>query len=160
MELINWPDATHWDDSGEGGLFVMMLVIKPEGWQFNCSVDVDISLPRPDVCISDVRRKLWEAYEYDTSGFRNMSDALKVFTEQKRPDLYRWAARARSSEDDSVELLMAMHIGSTPCSLHSEVTGGYFDATYDDLTVAGKGLHDMVKLAYGIEPTLVTFLDT
>lgn len=160
MELINWPDATHWDDSGTGGLFVMMLVIKPEGWQFNCSVDVDISLPRPVMCISDVHWKLWEAYDYDTSGFKHQMDTMDFLKKAGRTDLQRWVTRARSSEDDSVELLMAMHIGSTPCSLHSEVTGGYFDATYDDLTVGGKGLYDMVKLAYGIEPTLVTFLDT
>lgn len=160
MELIAWPDAAHWDDSGEGGLFVMMLVIKPDDWQFNCSVDVDISLPRPDVCVSAVRRDLWEPYDYSTSGFKHQMDTVDVLKKAGRTDLQRWVTRARSLEDDSVELLMAMHIGSTPCSLHSEVTGDYFDATYDDLTVAGKGLYDMAKLAYGIEPTLVTFLDT
>lgn len=160
MELITFPDAAHWDDSGEGGLFVMLVVVKPEKWQNSCVVDVDISLPRPDVCISDARRKLWESYDYETSGFKKACEAKEIFDREQRKDLVRWAMQSRSTEDDSVDLLMAMHIGSTPCSLHSKVTGGYFDAAYDDLTVAGKGLYDMVKAAYGIEPTLLTFLDT
>lgn len=160
MELITFPYGSHWDDSGEGGLFVMLVVVKPEEWQDNCSVDVGIALPRPDVAVSAVHRELWGPYDYETSGFKKACEAKEIFDREQRKDLARWAMQSRSTEDDSVDLLMAMHIGSTPCSLHSEVTGGYFDAGYDDLTVAGRGLYDMVKAAYGIEPTLLTFLDT
>jgi hypothetical protein len=62
--------------------------------------------------------------------------------------------------DDSVELLMALHLGSTGSSLWSESGGHYFCAEYKDLSKEGRALYDSAKAAYGIEPLILTFLDT
>jgi hypothetical protein len=168
-ELVKFPEGGDWEDSGEGGLFVMMVVVRPmteEGyedrskWDTFCSVDVPISLPRPDVCVSPERGLLWDPYDYDTSGFKYMSEVRDALTKAGRKDLLRWVYGARSDMDDSVELLVATHLGSTGQSLHSESRGSYFCAGYEDLAVKGKALYDATKIAFGIEPLLLTFLDT
>jgi hypothetical protein len=167
--MVRFPETGDWQDSGEGGLFVMMVVVKPmteEGfddrtrWDTYCNVDVPIHLGRPDVCVSSERRLLWEPYDYNTSSAKAEYEVNKILDEVKRPELKRWLFSTRSSMEDSVELLMALHLGSTSASLHSESAGHYFCAEYKDLSKEGRGLYDTAKAAYGIEPLILTFLDT
>lgn len=169
MGMINFPDKGY-EDSGEGGLFVMLVAIRPmteEGypdiskWDDHCHVDVHITLPSPDVCVSDARRDMWEPYDCRSSGTDRMFEVGKILEKEKRPELMQWVYGTRSHLDESVELLAALHLDSTCLSLCSEKKyGGYFDAGYDDLTDKGRAIYDALKAAYGIEPTLLTFLDT
>lgn len=164
--MVNYPDGGDWEDSGEGGLYSMLVVVKPveedgQAWAEFCHVDVVISLPAPDVCVSMERTDLWEPRsDYRDSGFARMMDAGNILKKENQPRLMQWVYGTRSHLDESVELLSANHIGSTSQSLWSPSRGSYFEAGYGDLTEQGRAMFDAMKAAYGIEPLLLTFLDT
>ena len=121
--LVTFPSGGVYEDSGEGGLYVMMVVPEPNGFRHNCHVDGIITVSEVDVEVTN--SGLWRKY---------------------------W-------DDASTSLLFAAHIGSTPESLWN-ADDGYFTANRDDLTEAGRALYESVKAAYGIDPVLVTCLDT
>jgi hypothetical protein len=161
-QMVNFPGVgSGYEDSGEGGLFVMMLVPKPEDWQDNCHVDVvtDVRLTRPDVCVSVESRELWVPWEHRKSDFDKQSEAHRVLTEQGKPELASWAMRARNWDEFSVSLLASVHMGSSVSSwCHPQ--DSYWEATTEDLTGEGQMLRVGLKSVFGIEPLLLTFLDT
>jgi hypothetical protein len=63
-------------------------------------------------------------------------------------------------DDISLPLLAAVFLGSTGASMWAPTKHEYFTAKYEHLTQHGKTLYDGLRLAYGVEPTLLTFLDT
>jgi hypothetical protein len=158
--LINIPSGGVYEDSGEGGLFVMLVVPQPDDWGHNCHVDVNITLSSPDVCIGDQHR-LWGEGRRDTvDAWRNQLKAQKALDEAGKGDLAIWALQARNPQDDSVPVLAAVHLGSTSESLWDEHKSRYWRAEKDNLTFAGFVLYARLQAAFGVEPLIMTFLDT
>lgn len=161
-QMVNFPGAgSGYEDSGEGGLFVMMVVTRPPDWTDNCHVDViaDLRISRPDVCVSPEQRLLWEAWDYRKGDHAKQTEAYRVLTEHQYNKLASWALRARNWDEFSVSLLASVHMGSCAASLcHPEES--YWEATPDDLTEEGKALFSGLYGAFGREPILLTFLDT
>lgn len=163
--LVEFPvdGVDGWTDTHEGGLFVMVVVPAPleveRAWAA-CHVDVTIGLSLPDVCVTQGAREFWptgtelnELWEEE----RVIREALEKAGETEL------AARSfahRSSYEQSREFLAALHIGSTGGSMWSDRLGRFFEAAPETLTPEGRTLLDALRVAYGVEPVLVTFLDT
>lgn len=156
-ELINFPGEGYWEDSGEGGQYVMLVIPMPNDYTFHCSVDMSILMTRPDVCHTP--NELWEPYHYHTSGYKKSIQAAEVLRDVGESDLAQWACQRYSHDELSTSVLAAVHLGSSCRSLVNG-TVGYWTASYDDLTSAGRILWDTLKNVYGVEPMLLTFLDT
>lgn len=154
--LVTFPSGGVYEDSGEGGLYVMMVVPEPNGFRHNCHVDGIITISEVDVEVtnSGLWRQPW-VDSPDSENRRRLDDI--VWTADR--DLWVWSTRLVNTDDASTPLLFAAHIGSTPESLWN-ADDGYFRANRDDLTEAGRALYESVKAAYGIDPVLVTCLDT
>ena len=171
-QMVEFPyENAEWRDSGEGGLWTMLIVRKPDEHWFNCSVDTGVYVGEPDVCVSHGRynqhgknRGLWVDPDNESrqNWWRSMSRVHQ--DEQFKSDDYLWlrrlVAQARTPWDQSDEVLAAVHMGSTPCSLYSEHRSSYFVAGYEHLTQNGKTIFDGLRLAFGAAPELYTFLDT
>jgi hypothetical protein len=174
QELITFPSGGEWEDSGEGGMYALLVVKEPLEWRTNCNVDVHtlIQRNRPDakrsttvrmtphdVCVSSQEAKLlWAPYNYQSSGYQH--DAAKVLRSKGMAVEAQWVERADDPDDYSTSMLATAFLGSTSQSLFSEERGAYFEATIEDLTEQGRALHRLYKSAYGIKPVILTFLDT
>lgn len=166
-QLINFPDAdgAEWEDTHEGGLFVLLMVPKSEEHTDNCHVDVGIvngiRMTAPDAVVS-APDTVWEPWYYTVR--------MEEWEAQKRVARWahaendravaRWAARAWSDTNLSHPVLAAVHIGSIGQALRSDSRDTMWLATFDDLTDAGKAVWASLEAAFGIEPVLATFLDT
>lgn len=167
-QMVNFPETGDWRDSGEGGLWVTLVVRKPENHTYFACTDAHIVLSEPDVCVSPGRRNdLWEEFDYSPGSRRRQWDhvqhKLMTFDEfkgEKFNALRQFAVQASAPWHHSEEVLAAVQMGSTSLSLWSESLGRYFYATYDDLTPAGQSIYDGLKAAFGAAPELYTFLDT
>ena len=152
--MINFPSEGY-EDSGEGGLFVMMVVPEPDYFPHQCVVDGRITISQVDVEVS--RTGLWRPYSWNSEGNRKRRRVDDIIRKEDE-DLFIWSTRLVNMDDASRSLLFAAHMGSTGESLVN--AHGHFTATVDHLTPAGRALYDAVRAAYGIDPVLVTCLDT
>lgn len=162
-QMVNFPGGNDsYEDSGEGGLFVVMVVPQPESWQDNCHVDVIAAtrLSRPDVCVSPEGHELWEPWEHRKNDADKQSQAHQLLTEHGQPVLASWALRARNWDEFSVSMLAVIHVGSTSRSLWHAGRQEYWQAEYRDLNPLGARIHTGLHAAFGVEPLLLTFLDT
>lgn len=170
--LLTFPecDDAPWEDSGEGGQYVMLVVPEPLEHNDNCSVDVstflrlpkpanrvDTVLTYPDVCHTP--NELWERQGY-LDGFRESGDAYRHFTELRDQRLAQWAIRSTNPGELSCPVLASILLGSDCQSRWSNQHGAYWVASHDDLTFRGKLIYDTLKNLYQTEPLLLTFLDT
>jgi hypothetical protein len=177
--MVNW-NGDNCTDSGEGGLFAWMIV--PENlssgeaygantYGFNCHVDVAAYLSRPrlmlrspDVCVSTERSKVYEPYQHRDSWFDHQMTLTKRLNFNLELDEDRKLKRAFMStlghDDISVPMLASVFLGSTSASLWDEQRSRYFEVGVDDLTANGKTVYDAMQRAYGVDPILLTFLDT
>lgn len=133
--LVSFPSplSPHLEDSGEGGMYAIMVVPKGGGAPDLCSVGVNIQLTDPDILINlDRMRDVW--------GDGGPSSV--------------------HAEPGSLPLRAAVFLGSTSSSLWDEEAGNYWYARPDDLTEDGRVLHDALRCIHGAEPLLLTFLDT
>lgn len=184
IELVTFDLFTggEWRDSFEGGQYVMLIAPESPDYRHNCHVDVNIQLSMPDVCQSEndlwVNRDHGETWRHSGDLYhylRNRAEETTgVITDKPAPEWYkrfrggrpdyrewaRWALRAISPEDLSRSVLFAAHLGSSPHSMYNETGGFYWTATLENLTDTGRALYDVVKATYGVEPLLLTFLDT
>jgi hypothetical protein len=180
-EMINWPggDASY-TDSGEGGLFAWMLVPETlsngEAYGANiygnyCHVDVAaylsrprVMLTRPDVCVSPEGRKVFEPYRHRDSWFDHSMALDKRLDLNVEVDADRRLKRALIStmgqDDISVPMLATVFLGSTGASLYDERQGAYFTAVKENLTPLGLTIYNRFQQAFGVDPVLLTFLDT
>lgn len=156
--LVHFPSpGERWLDSGEGGLFVMLFVPEPENHQHNCYVEVSITASQPDAVV-DNRPDLWPDRHGHGERFTTKSNAAAVLKEHGDQELHMWAWNTADAADQSVNMLAAVHLGSTHHCLQG--LDGVWCATYADLSQSGKILHDTLKAAWGIDPILKTFIDT
>jgi hypothetical protein len=159
-QMVSFPAETEClRDSGEGGLFVVMVVPEPEeGVNHNCSVDVQILMTRADVCVSSRERDFWAHNSRES--WNSKTELDQHIAKTGNIDWKRWMFHAYSGTDLSFPMQAAVHLGSTGMSLYDEHKGSYWNATKEDLTPAGKALYEALKAAYGVAPVLLTFLDT
>lgn len=158
--LLSFPTSGElWRDTYEGGLFVMLFVPQPEGFEHECHVDVEITASSPDAMVSP-GNELWpERYNYRERMEEKFSVAA-VLRKHGEAGMEVWAWNAACDDDHSVGMLAAVHLGSTHEALYSTCGHGMWSAGYEDLTQAGKALYDTLKAVWGIEPVICTFLDT
>lgn len=157
-QMVNFPSGSPYRDSGEGGLFVMMVVPEPDNFSHNCHVDGIIVISAVDVEVT--RSCIWESYDYHSSNRQRRRQMEEVMKKNGDDDLRIWSSMLLLPEEFSDSLLFAAHMGSTHHSLWNEKVGAYFAATKDDLTYEGRILYEAVKVAYGTDPLLITCLDT
>jgi hypothetical protein len=179
-DLLIFPEPGNgFRDSGEGGQFVMLVVPEPENWSNNCHVDVGIHLNQPDVCHNDPEG-FWASYDHDANMTQHdLFQYLSHRQQDKEADVgenpewakkfyrglqYRewgsWVLRANGWDYLSQSCLAAVHMGSSQFSLWDEEQGRYWLADHGHLTQPGKAVHESLQAAFGIEPILLTFLDT
>lgn len=164
-QMVVFPEnGGEWRDSGEGGLFVILVALKPENHSFNCSVDVEpsITMPQPDATIHPRRGTLW--LDWDSTESRNWQKLESLVWQDERfageYELKNAVARGINPAAQSDAVLAAIHMGSTYHSLWSEARSSYFVPGYEHLTQNGKTIFDGLRLAFGAAPELYTFLDT
>ena len=164
MNLINWPvPDERYRDLGEGGLFAYLIIADfldgPAEVTTHCNVDTYAHLDLPDVCVSPEGIRLWPSGAQREEEYRNASDVHHFLGQHGAPDrLKEWPLATRSVSWMSESLWATVFLGSTSAALCDE--DGYFAAAYEHLTEPGRVLHDTMRHAYGIEPRLLTFLDT
>jgi hypothetical protein len=160
--LITFPDPVFpFEDSGEGGLYVMAVIPEPEGWKNRCHVDVSVSLhlSEPDVCLNSEQRDLWAFAEDARASHQKQQRASDMLRKQDK-DLAAHIWQLASWDAFSLPLLAAVQLGSTQHSLWNSAEGQYWTAQQSDLTPGGRFLLGGLWGAFGIEPVLLTFLDT
>lgn len=160
-QMVKWPaaDGLSWMDSGEGGLYAM-LVVRSDARADNphCHIDVSIMMSSPDVLVGPREAlKLWAPY--DGTSFQKRLGIESHLHEIGREEWRTWVIQAWDGRDLSDAVQAAVHIGSTSASLLS-VNGVGFQAQYSHLTDQGKTLYDTLRETYGREPEILTFLDT
>ncbi len=134
--FINWPDpATKMVNTCEGGLATFLVL--PEDDKGVPWTQCGVNMPRmriQSVIVrgqEEIERALFGVSQYDRNGY---------------PNHIR-------------ELVLAMCIGSTGASWHSQ-EGGYFKPGYSDLTEDGQALYGLLSKLYGRKPYFLTLLDT
>jgi hypothetical protein len=150
---INWP--THLYSYGAHGMYVYLVVPDIENFH-NC------------YCGTCVLPYVGELVEPETDG-------------QKTPLLDTWWPHIHKENMDSVgqyesaSLLACLCLGSSAGTWTSKKDGeedkevepplkcnsvGQWYCTYSDLTPRGRAIYNSLEKLYGIEPTLLTFVDT
>lgn len=133
---VCWP--TDWEHTGEGGLAVYLIVPDQAGRYWN---ECAVSMPtlKADAVIvrgqQEDERRIWGVSQYDTPP----EERTEIYTE--------------------TDLLACVCLGTTGGAWRDEEYG-YFIARVGDLTWEGKQIYDSLKELYGIEPVLLTLLDT
>ena len=155
--LVTFPSGGVYEDSGEGGLYVMMVVPEPNGFWHNCHVDGIITVSEVDVEVTN--SGIWQSSPWESADSKKRRRLDDIVRKADR-ELYVWSAKLVNMDDASTPLLFAAHMGSTPESLWNAHRSEYFTANVDHLTHEGRALYESVKAAYGIDPVLVTCLDT
>lgn len=177
QEMVTWPDPTgSFRDSGEGGLFAWLIV--PEAlssgeayganvYGNNCHVDVSAYLSRPrvmltspNVCVSPERSKIFTPYQHRDSWFDHTRELLERLDKAGDRPLKQALYRSMGADDVSVPMLAAVFLGSTHHSLYDETAGAYFRVRFEHLTQQGKQVYEALRLVYGVDPLILTFLDT
>lgn len=156
-EMISFPPpGPGLTDAKEGGMYVLLVVPYPGGWSENCAVDAQAQISRADVCLSPGQSALWEPYRQGREPFRAY-DRLKA---AGMDDLARGYLRLVDPDELSVPVLASVFLGSTSCSLVDEAADDWWTASESDLTSVGRAVWGGLRAAYGVEPLLLTFLDT
>jgi hypothetical protein len=99
----------------------------------------------------------WRGYCEQSEEKRNRLDEI---VRKADKGLFFWSTRLVNTEDASDSLLFAAHMGSTCQSLWSTARSEYFTASREDLTPGGLKLYETIRTVYGIDPLLITCLDT
>lgn len=166
MALIEIPDGS-WGDTGEGGLYFMMVVLRPtlpngvpdsSKWPMHVCEETPITLSYPDAMVSPWR-PVWAPYSYEDSGSKERFELADVLKKTGNERYMNWVMGARSHKEESAELLAAVQLGSVGW-VPNDPENGVFEARYEHLTAEGRAIYDAFRAAYGIEPLILTLLDT
>jgi hypothetical protein len=148
-------------DTGEGGVFCYLIVKAPGGWQESktlerCCVETYAHLPRA-LCVGSSGHANGVSAEDDLWG---------------PPPKFFWPIGSETPEDvcgrlherhdrmNGPRLYAAIYLGSSSASVYNDLNERYVSYGYDDLTLDGKILYNSLKRMWGIEPIILTFLDT
>ena len=167
---VNFPiDNSEYQNSGEGGMFVRLVVMDSEAFQWmKCCGGYQFTSMDESYLGDDLRPQPatdWEdeptTKEESLRKFKAYRKAQQEYEEYHFPDMnVEDKDLSYGQKYHSYPYLCAMTIGSTGWSgYHQEK--GYFRCTYDDLTDEGKQLYNLIKKFYSsCEVYLQTWLDT
>lgn len=165
--FINFPSGPHFKDTGEGGMFVRLVVVNNGEFMACCGGDNVVLYD--ESYIRDDNRPRTTPPEIKES--MNRDEVLKATKEEARLiheyDEYHFPRiNDRKEKNDylrvmSIPYLCAMTIGSTGRSMYHLTNEEYWYCTYDDLNDDGKLLYDQLKKLYpGCAIHIQTWLDT
>ena len=140
---VNFPvDSEKWKSSGEGGMFIRLVVAE-----------------KKDIPFDDLWMVCCGGYNYTTLDESYQVDDLGNPEEYHFPNINNYEG-TDESRYDSVGYLAALTIGSTGWSGWNG--DEHWHCTYEDLTLEGKQLYDSLKALYGdkYQVLLQTWLDT
>lgn len=163
MSMINWPGSDFYHDTGEGGLFAYLVVLEPQAPDDPCNVDVHVLLTEPDVRVPFrmAEPQLWDQTDYHDRARTRLHAARAALERADEGELAKSLVGLRGEDELSVGLRWAGFLGATSASLCHNTLGGYFEATWDDLTPTGRAVYDALTKEYGERAVhIVTFLDT
>lgn len=154
--FVNFP--VHLPNSGEGGMFVRLVVIDRE----------DFNDRWPPCCGGYISFHMDESYVGDDSDQvePELSDIPKDCTAEYLypfPDLTNPELKGPDEHLKymSISYLAVINMGATGWSHDWAETGKPWLCTYNDLTADGKALYDQIQKLYpGLELRLQTWLDT
>lgn len=168
--FVNFPIGKgDWQNSGEGGMFVNLVVEQTDGHNNNNCCGMEnirvvfsecLIVPGEDVLKTDAfgnDRVVWEEYErtlkkYFPGVWEHDYGDPKMASKRKEHDAYSYL---------STPYVAAITIAHTGWSGYSLTKRQYFHATYDDLTEEGKELWALMEKLYPKgEISLLTWLDT
>lgn len=160
-ELIKFPQVGGaWQDSGEGGMYIYAVILRPADHQDNCTVENGIVLTPPDYPVSDIR-PFWGSPEDTFREHRIRDEAARLMEQQGRVSAGITVRGLLSRDSLSAEMLAAVFMGSTRTSLMAaDGSEAYWQAGWGDLTPKGGQVVHHLRDAFGITPALLTFLDT
>ncbi|MFE0472691.1 hypothetical protein ACFW2V_13850 [Streptomyces sp. NPDC058947] len=160
-ELIRFPEAGEvWEDTKEGGMYVFAIVPKPTGHRDNCTIENGIVLSAPDYPVSDIR-EYWPDMANAVQEEHVRNEAARLMDREGFAVKAAMVRGLASLNGFSTEMLAAVHMGSTSCSLVARnKDGSHWEAAWEDLTPTGTLLLDRLHVAFGVKPVLLTFLDT
>lgn len=168
-------------DTGEGGIYVVLVVIDNGEWSVCCAQTPDIRIffdsfagddlgPRPDV-FRGLSKIEWD--KLSPADFERERKADNKYIRKYFPNYHveddneKIAESAESTVSDefvSKGFLLALLIGSTNwCGYHKKgrLSGNAWRCKYETLTSDGKKLYDQLRKLYsGCEIRLLTFIDT
>lgn len=158
-QLIEFPEAGDaWTDTGEGGMYVMAVVPRLDDGD-KCVIENFIVLTRPEAAVSSLA-DFWLDPEGAAEEERAQSHAARLL---EREGYAAQAAMVRSLESQSsfsVPVMGAIDLGSTGLTLTATDGSGFWEAGLDDLTPTGVLAVNCLRSRAGVEPRLLTFLDT
>lgn len=171
--FVNFPvHSKEYKNSGEGGMFVRLLVQDPTSLKFTATYQKDKWMQ----CCGGNNHFYYDEVLINTDVERHPKDQNFKSCEQYHKyyeRIHRWEEKffPRLNEKDksndysmdkyrSVAYLAVLTIGSTNWSGYSQRKGSWY-CTYNDLTCDGKRLYnDLKKLYKGCKIILQTWLDT
>jgi len=164
---VRWP---HTPSSGEGGLFVQLVVIDPD-WAPCCGVELVGARPPEEILLADDQAPdLWARAAH-------AEDRAFAWARRRWPDHPAWAYRLADHARTRVlsqhwrrlwgaGLVCSLFLGATTWTPPDDVShpafpGARWGCTVEDLTPAGRALYDAIGRLYphGIRH-LLTWLDT
>lgn len=160
---VNFPiNDTSVENTGEGGMFVKLLVIPLDSGQ---KMDVCCGAINTYECLSEV------LINDDLGSFTDelhttndvVEDLLALRGLQKSAQSKYFPDRESDTDYSglSVSCLASILLGSTGWSGWDSEAGEYWYCTYEDLTEKGKTLYNLLKGVYvGHEIRILTYLDT
>lgn len=159
---ISWP--THLYSYGGNGVYVYLVVARDDVSGFDNCWPIHSVMPISDVIDPDPE-----------VGKIEEGTTRQIFPlEEKWWPRYHESQRTKENDYNSVPLMACICLGTSSGSWSTiyhekpdldpgnlKVTKyGQWYCCYEDLTEEGKNVYDYIKKLYGIEPTLLTFLDT
>lgn len=166
--FVNFPiDNPEYKSSGEGGMFVRLVVVGKEGkeWMQCCGGYCDVTYD--ESFIRDDKRERPEPPNVENYKIQEKFLAtldkeqkdLQEYDEFHFPDMYK--QNNDFLKYNSIPYLCAMTIGSTGWSGWNDKKREYWHCTIDDLSEQGKQLYDLVQKLYpNCDLYLQTWLDT
>lgn len=177
--MVNFPvDSTEFVSSGEGGMFVRLVVVSPDSLPSESPLSVPYSedkLDRSVCCGGDVYVVYDETFVGDDVHPVQVQDWEKVSTEAE----FRAAQHAERVHDRihfprmddkswsdirdfmSIPYLAAVLMGSTGWSGWNELESKYWHCTKDNLNDDGKALYNQLQKAFPNSILILqTWLDT
>lgn len=164
-DLVEFPLAGPvYEDTGEGGMHVMLLVPGANPPVDAFRLNAGIRLHFPEECLNrQAAQALWPSEDNRRQGLSRSLKAYKVLRDGGHEELAQWAVAADGPENFSYLMQAAVHMGRISERLRSTSSGDYWQATTDDLAPLGLLLYDILDTACsprGISPVLLTFLES
>lgn len=168
---VKFPiDDPRWEDTGEGGMFIKLVVVPPDDFNYKWWKASGASYIRDllvECLIGDDKRQNpdFQVGELDARGLLEWERARDKWLEYHYPHANRPWSNGVPAYDMirhvSTYYMAAVVLGATSWSGWDKETTAYWQCTFDDLTPEGQQLYRMLEKLYpDCQLHLLTFLDT